>query len=556
MFKKIEFKDSYFILFYTVLNILQAYFTELTSDEAYYWFYSLKLDWGYYDHPPMVAILTYLGGIFSDTELGVRLFHIITMSLGLYFLLKLIPEKEKIYAALIILALPLLNYISIIIFPDTALVASTVGILYAYKNFLNKNDLKSAILLGCFSALALYCKYHAILFIFFIIISNIKLLKNKYLHISILTTALLFLPHLIWQYNHNFATFKYHLIGRSTGFKTKYFTEYLGTQIGVIGLGLFFIPFIFNPKDYFEKSLKYASIGSLLFFAFSSLKGYVHLHWTSIALTPIIIMGAKFYSNRKNNKLFNSLVFPFIFFIVIVRIYLMTNVFGVNNLNVDYYHKHPLWAEDISKIAEESTVVFNTGNSSLRDAPMYTFYAKKPAVALFPGENKKSQYQILKYEDSIQNKKITYLTSKTDKSTEVVSRMGKKFNYQKIDNFISFTNIKIICDYETTNNTNDTLYIKANIINHRNTSLNFTNEQLYIQFKDINDNIKQKNIPLKSINKISEKSNKNLFFKIEPNFLPPGNYSFIIGFTSSIPHLTSVNSDRKELVIKQIETLE
>jgi hypothetical protein len=550
MFKKIEFKASYFILFYTVLNIIQAYFTELTSDEAYYWFYSLKLDWGYYDHPPMVAVLTYLGSFFSDTELGVRLFHIITLSLGLHFLLKLIPEKEKVYAAIIILALPLFNYISIIIFPDTALVASTVGILYAYRNFLNKNDLKSAILLGFFSALALYCKYHAILFMFFIVLSNIKLLKNKYLYISILTITLLFLPHLIWQYNHDFSTFKYHLIGRSSGFKTKYFTEYLGTQIGVIGLGLFFIPFVFKPTNHFEKSLKYIGIGSLLFFAFSSLKGYVHLHWTSIALIPIIIMGAKFYSNKKTNKLFNSLLLPFIFFIVIIRVYLMTNIFGVNNLNVDYYHEHPLWAEDISNIADESTVVFNTGNSSLRDAPMYTFYAKKPAVALFPGEKKKSQYQILKFEDSIQNKEITYLTGKTNKSTEVVSRMGKKFNYQKIDNFVSFTNIHVVSDYKPEISTNDSLLIKATIINHRNIPLHFTNEQLYIQFRDAEDRIKQKNIPLKLTNNIPENSEKTLVYKIEPDYLTPGNYSFIIGFTTSIPNLTSVNSDRKELVIK------
>jgi len=34
-----------------VLNVMQAWLTELDPDEAYYWIYSRQLDWGYFDHP-------------------------------------------------------------------------------------------------------------------------------------------------------------------------------------------------------------------------------------------------------------------------------------------------------------------------------------------------------------------------------------------------------------------------------------------------------------------------------------------------------------------------
>ncbi|QJB40690.1 hypothetical protein HF324_23770 [Chitinophaga oryzae] len=41
-----------FLLTWVVLGLLQACFSELWDDEAYYWVYSRHMDWGYFDHPP------------------------------------------------------------------------------------------------------------------------------------------------------------------------------------------------------------------------------------------------------------------------------------------------------------------------------------------------------------------------------------------------------------------------------------------------------------------------------------------------------------------------
>src|SRR5215467_823076 len=46
-----------FYLCWVFLGLIQSRFTELLDDEAYYWVYSKFLDWGYFDHPPMVALL-------------------------------------------------------------------------------------------------------------------------------------------------------------------------------------------------------------------------------------------------------------------------------------------------------------------------------------------------------------------------------------------------------------------------------------------------------------------------------------------------------------------
>ena len=63
----------FFILAWIVLNLLQAGLTKLDGDEAYYWMYSRQLAWGYFDHPPMVALSVKLGELFAHGSLFTRL---------------------------------------------------------------------------------------------------------------------------------------------------------------------------------------------------------------------------------------------------------------------------------------------------------------------------------------------------------------------------------------------------------------------------------------------------------------------------------------------------
>ena len=46
----------------------------LTPEEAYYWNYSIRLDFGYLDHPPMVAwLIALVEGLFGHGEASIRL---------------------------------------------------------------------------------------------------------------------------------------------------------------------------------------------------------------------------------------------------------------------------------------------------------------------------------------------------------------------------------------------------------------------------------------------------------------------------------------------------
>ena len=57
-----------------IANLVQAGFTELANDEAYYHMFAERLAWGYFDHPPVTALLVWGGERLFGGELGVRFF--------------------------------------------------------------------------------------------------------------------------------------------------------------------------------------------------------------------------------------------------------------------------------------------------------------------------------------------------------------------------------------------------------------------------------------------------------------------------------------------------
>src|SRR5689334_25095207 len=77
--KRLVRNTSITILALVALRLVAAAWTPITFDEAYYWMWSKHLAGGYYDHPPMVALVIRLGTLVAgDTELGVRLVSILS----------------------------------------------------------------------------------------------------------------------------------------------------------------------------------------------------------------------------------------------------------------------------------------------------------------------------------------------------------------------------------------------------------------------------------------------------------------------------------------------
>lgn len=58
----------------------------LFDDEAYYWLWSLRPDWGYLDHPPLIAWLIYAGTRVSDSPGWIRALPLVCGALTVYVL--------------------------------------------------------------------------------------------------------------------------------------------------------------------------------------------------------------------------------------------------------------------------------------------------------------------------------------------------------------------------------------------------------------------------------------------------------------------------------------
>ncbi|MBT8185873.1 MAG: glycosyltransferase family 39 protein, partial [Eudoraea sp.] len=201
-----------------LINLVQGNFTELIFDEAYYWYYAQNLSWGYFDHPPMVALLIRISSLFFEGELGVRFMSSI-LSAGTMILLWFSVQHEKKaefipHFFVLVFSMTLMNAYGFLMLPDTPLLFFTALLLLLYKKFLQKPGFLIGIAMGLTMAALMYSKYHAALVILFILSSNIKLLANKYAWIAVLTALLCYAPHFAWLYEHDFVSIKYHLFER------------------------------------------------------------------------------------------------------------------------------------------------------------------------------------------------------------------------------------------------------------------------------------------------------------------------------------------------------
>ena len=115
---------------------------ELSFDEAYYWIYSEYLAWGYFDHPPMVAVFIKLGTLlFGNTELGVRFIFNIAMCASRYLVYQWGGRETSSRHFNAHRVMPLLMFSGIFALPDTPLLLFSLLFLLALKRYLKTDAL-------------------------------------------------------------------------------------------------------------------------------------------------------------------------------------------------------------------------------------------------------------------------------------------------------------------------------------------------------------------------------------------------------------------------------
>ncbi|MFD2873400.1 ArnT family glycosyltransferase [Mucilaginibacter ximonensis] len=433
--------------FVLLVNIIQACSSALLNDEPYYWIYARYLDWGYFDHPPLIALLIRLGGSIASAEIGVRLFPLLLGSGTFYLICKLVDDEAEEVVNLKLLSLLLLsslflNLYSFLAIPDTPLLFFATLFLYVYRKYLKNDSLLNAALLGLVTALVLYSKYHGILVVGITLISNLQLLRRRSFYLIVFVAIALYTPHIWWQIGHDYPTIRFQFAGRSGSFEIQHMLSYIGEQAAVTGpVILLLFSILYKPQNQFQKTLKYNVIGVFVFFLISSLKAMVNVHWTAIAWPPMICM-AYLYINKLKSRvpLIYGLLVVNLVAVIVLRLNLSLNWFSISNFN----DKNPkLMAATLAGKANGRPLVFD---NSYNEPSYYTFYTGQACFAVNDIWYKKTQYNYLpSLEQKFQNQAVTYVSDApvNKASREIVIPKGKKYYLTYIDHFNSFTGVNV-----------------------------------------------------------------------------------------------------------------
>lgn len=363
-----------------VRGILAAWM-EFGNDEVYYWTYALYPDWSHFDHPPMVGwvIQLFSLNLLLDSEFFIRLASVVFMTANTYIIFRIGKEikdaRTGLYAALLYTASIYAFVITgIFIMPDTPLMlfwllAAWMAIKYlkvkvpepsvpepvegstdsktVLRNLdkLSTQQPKFLLLFGLFAGLAMLSKYSGVFLwigmMLYILFFNRKQLKNPYLYLALLISAICCIPILYWNIQNNFISFSFH--GARVGGNKLNFSSF-GTEIA----GEFFYN---NPVNFilaiiaviasFKKRLHLdrhvprlvlcIALPMILVFLYFSLTRPTLPHWNAPAYVLLILLSAVYLRDKQSesDKLPKSII-------VALSVLAVTLVVGVAEIKTGF----------------------------------------------------------------------------------------------------------------------------------------------------------------------------------------------------------------------------
>ena len=236
----------------TALRIVYASLIDLRTDEAYYWTWSREYVLSFLDHPPMIAWFIRFGtAIFGDTNLGVRFAGIVAM-LCTQLLLADIARRVTHDVRAIVLALLMPEaalYYGLLmakVAPDVALIPFAVAMVWALMRLAESNDQRWWLAAGLFGGLSLLSKFTVVMLLpavaAFMLVPDWRLrqLRSPYPWLAALIAAIVFLPVLIWNYQHDWASFRFQAVRATSAheFSLRTVGDYIGLQWGLVGFVL------------------------------------------------------------------------------------------------------------------------------------------------------------------------------------------------------------------------------------------------------------------------------------------------------------------------------
>jgi 4-amino-4-deoxy-L-arabinose transferase-like glycosyltransferase len=226
-----------------LLRLAASAWTPLTFDEAYYWTWSKHLAGGYYDHPPLVALVIRIGTMIAgDTPLGVRLFSVLLtlpMSFAIFRAAELLfgGKRIAVSAMLLLNATMIVSVGLMIVTPDAPLLVASSFVILALAQVAATGQGVWWLAVGVAVGFALLSKYTALFFGAAILIWLVAVPKMRrwlispWPYLGGIVAFAVFSPVLFWNADHGWVSFIKQLgRARIEHFRAAYIAELIPTQ--------------------------------------------------------------------------------------------------------------------------------------------------------------------------------------------------------------------------------------------------------------------------------------------------------------------------------------
>ena len=294
-----------------LVRLLFAARLPLFPDETYYWEWSRRLAGGYFDHPPMIALLIRAGtALGASSPLAVRFFPVLAGAVASLataaIAWRLAGGRAAVRAAVVLAFMPLVASGLVLATPDAPLLAASAVGLYCVVRAV-QSPLRSGQSLrwwcgaGIALGLAFASKYTAILLPMTVTVAvllrpSLRVrLREPGPYVACVLATLVFLPVLDWNAAHDWISFRFqiqHGLGTPKGSALKRELDLLGGQLGLVSPILFVLMAaavwrtLRRPVDDARFALAVVAVGSWAFFVYSATRRSVEPNWPAPSYVP------------------------------------------------------------------------------------------------------------------------------------------------------------------------------------------------------------------------------------------------------------------------------
>ncbi|MBU2515090.1 glycosyltransferase family 39 protein [bacterium] len=218
--------SKYSIAFVLIFYFLTCYSVFLIFDidpqTADYWIWSRHIDWGYLEHPPLLAVsMRFISFFFSDVLVGLKFGSILFSSLIILFAYiaayLFFDRKAAIIFVLILVTLPYFSIGSIIWSPDKLFLLNWIISWIFIAKFIKDKNINWILLFCGFVGLGLLSKYAMVQMILVVTIwcaANPEVRRSllKWQSgVGVLIILIIVFPNIYWNYQNEWISFKFNL---------------------------------------------------------------------------------------------------------------------------------------------------------------------------------------------------------------------------------------------------------------------------------------------------------------------------------------------------------